>query len=379
MNTYDFVPIIEKKLPHRCSPLPCGHGEFSGKSGLIEGRITTLKPLFIPLPMDDKERQIRRLRESIEHNRYHNKYVFNTVNEVPVIPGSSIKGVIRSVAEAVANSCVSFFEKDRGKSYKTYKTKKFDPANRETVPVRSQFALPDGFYPCTDLSNLCITCRLFGFQSSGGSFQGKVNIFDSRAENGYEFLDWTTLIELSNPKPHHKAFYASSSDLQKIAGRKFYFHHKPDTLILTAEKASRNSTVRPLESAVFDFKVAFNNLTEDEYALFLYSLFLENGVCHKIGYGKPAGLGSVKIEPLKITLFDTEKKYQEFITDSKQEKSDEQLKEHVKEQTKRYQENKSDNLEALRRIWGWAGIYDIHYPTFNWFLENPGRSIRETP
>ena len=384
MNPYDFVPIVENKPPQRHPP--CGHDKFSGKSGLIECKITTLKPLLIPLPMNDKERQKQGLRELIGHNergdpQYHEKYTFNTANGVPVIPGSSIKGILRSVAEAVANSCLTFFQKDNNKNYATYPSRKFDPAKRRPVTVYPQFNLQDDFYPCTNVDSLCITCRLFGFQSSERSFQGKVNISDAKVRNGYEILNWITLAELSNPKPHHKAFYGLSSDPNKIAGRKFYFHHKPDAPILSSRKTHRNSSVRPIENAVFDFKVAFTNLTDDEYILLLYSLFLEDRVCHKIGYGKPAGLGSVQTEPLKLTLFDIEKRYKGFVTDDKEERNDENSGKYVIEQTNIYREDEfATNLRELRRIWQWPGTHDIQYPDLKgWFLRNQNLPISETP
>ena len=362
MNPYDFVPIVEDKQPQRSKP--AGHDKISisdkYKSGLIECTITTLKPIFIPQPMDDGERKKRGLIVPVGHDKrgkqqYHEKYIFNTEEGVPVILGSSIKGVIRSVAEAAANSCVTFFKRP------------------------DRYSLPDGFYPCTDVDKLCITCRLFGFQSSAGSFQGKVNISDAKARNGYKNLDWIKLTELSSPKPRHTAFYALSPGSNRIAGRKFYFHHKQDAPILASqEQTHRNSTVKPIEDAVFDFNVTFTNLTDDEYALLLYSLFLEDGVCHKIGYGKPAGLGSVRIAAEKLTLFNIEKRYKKFTAD-KVEKSGEELRAHITEQTEVYRKDQSANLKALRRIWKWPGGYVIRYPGLNWFSINPNIPLSGTP
>lgn len=373
MNPYDFVPIVPEKKPERCSPYGddnpqsyYGHDKFNGKCGLIECTITTLKPIFIPLPMNEKERKERGLTKLVRDNRErtgdHKKYIFNSIEVVPVIPGSSLKGVIRSVAEAAANSCVSKF---RGKySYKHF---------RKMIDI--YYNLPNGFEECQYLEKLCITCRLFGFQSSEGSFQGKVNISDAKARK-YTNLDWITLTELSSPKPHHDAFYALPPGSNRIAGRKFYFHHKQKAPILASQKQTlRNSTVKPIEDAVFDFKVSFTNLTDDEYALLLYSLFLEDGVCHKIGYGKPAGLGSVRIAAEKLTLFNIENRYKKFTAENREEKSGDD----ITEQTKIYREDKSDNLKALRRIWEWPGIHDIQYPDFDWFSKNPNTPLSGTP
>ncbi|MBT9175528.1 MAG: hypothetical protein DDT22_01208 [candidate division WS2 bacterium] len=149
----------------------------------------------------------------------------------------------------------------------------------------------------------------------------------------------------------------------------------------SAEKTHRNSTMKPIaDGAVFDLKVTFTNLADNEYILLLYSFFLQDGVCHKIGYGKPAGLGSVKIEPIKLALFDIEKRYRGFITSDKGGREDEELKRYIEDQTELYRKDSSKNLEELRRIWKWPGIYDIQYPDFrNWFLKNPNAPISKTP
>jgi CRISPR/Cas system CSM-associated protein Csm3 (group 7 of RAMP superfamily) len=364
MNPYDFVPIVEDKEPQKSRPV--GHDKISGKSGLMDCKITTLKPFFIPRPMDEKE---RKKRKSIDPQ----EYILNTVNGVPVIPGSSIKGVIRSVAEAAANSCVSKFT--GGYRYKHFGNK-----------INVYYTLPNGFEECQYIEKLCITCRLFGFQSPEKSFQGKVNISDAKARNGYKNLGRVTLTELLGPKPHHAAFYALSPGSNRIAGRKFYFHHKQDAHILRSTKkpSHLNSTVNPIEDAAFDFKVSFTNLTDDEYKLLLYSLFLEDRVYHKLGYGKPAGLGSVRIEAEKLTLFDIddiEKRYKKITADDRKEKSGKKLRDHIAEQTKIYCEDKSANLQALRRIWKWPGGYDICYPTLkdrNWFSNNPDTPLSGT-
>ena len=353
LNPYGFVPIVHETKLERCSPY--GHDKFNGKSGVITCMISTLNPIFIPLPMNDKERKKRVLTKPVRDNRgrtgEHKEYIFNSIEGVPVIPGSSLKGVIRSVAEAAANSCVSKF----GGRY-TYK--------HFGKWVDISYNLPNGFEECQYLEKLCITCRLFGFQSSAESFQGKVNISDAKAKK-YKNCNKITLTELSTPKPHHDAFYARSSGTNIIAGRKFYFHHKQGANILSSRiPTRRNSTVNPIKDAEFKFNVSFTNLTDEEYALLLYSLFLEDNVCHKIGYGKPAGLGSVQIKPVKCTLFDIER-YKTFTPDSKEEYEGAGLSTYIKEITKTYREDKSANLEALRRIWEWPGTHDIQYPDFN--------------
>jgi hypothetical protein len=88
--------------------------------------------------------------------------------------------------------------------------------------------------------------------------------------------------------------------------------------------------LRPLDTgSVFRFSVTFENLTDDELAALVASLVLsdraplsasEGGertkVRHKLGYAKPAGLGSVEIRLTKATLLpDPEARYQKFFID----------------------------------------------------------------
>ena len=64
-----------------------------------------------------------------------------------VIPGSSLKGAIRSVVEAISESCVS----------KTVKK------------VRDAFPTEYKFFNECQQDNLCVACRMFGAMG----FQGK--------------------------------------------------------------------------------------------------------------------------------------------------------------------------------------------------------------
>ncbi|HQH33761.1 MAG TPA: hypothetical protein PLA84_09550, partial [Petrotogaceae bacterium] len=70
------------------------------------------------------------------------------------------------------------------------------------------------------------------------------------------------------------------------------------------EPTERNSTVRPVRAGVtFTFKVYFDRINEEELKKLVWTLTLgsnENTNCHKMGKGKPIGLGSVKIKVDKV-------------------------------------------------------------------------------
>lgn len=88
-----------------------------------------------------------------------------------------------------------------------------------------------------------------------------------------------------------------------IRGRKYYWHNIKNKAPGSEEEAKtkRNASVEliPRESK-FVFDVYYNNIGDDELNNLIWVLTLgvndENGEqCHKIGHGKPIGLGSVKI------------------------------------------------------------------------------------
>lgn len=95
MNPYDFVPIDFTHVPERHEPLQ--HHKFQGICGNLTGTITAETPIFIK----------RGESNEFQKNR-QGKYI---------IPGTSLKGLFRSVAETVANGC---FGGKFGKKEKAY-------------------------------------------------------------------------------------------------------------------------------------------------------------------------------------------------------------------------------------------------------------------
>jgi len=330
-NPYNFVPILWNTPPARERPI--GHEKFNGKSGIITCELVAETPIFIPSTFDGdiiKQNNRRIMKEFCYRAPGHPK--------TKIIPGSSLKGVIRSVAEAVANSCLSQFAEIYGNNanYANYIT--------------------DDFRPCSDINNLCITCRMFGMLSSQTVFKGKINFEEATIQGEYQELD-ITLPFLATPKPHHGAFYIVN---ERIAGRKFYYH---STQIITAQSnASHSSAIKPLATgATFIFNVDFENLTDEEYKLLLYSLVLEEDMRHKIGMGKPVGLGSVKISITQIRLLNNERELESIGN----------LEEHIEQHTQEFRNNQDANMNALRNIWHWPPENNRRYPSREWFNTHP--------
>jgi CRISPR-associated protein (TIGR03986 family) len=102
------------------------------------------------------------------------------------------------------------------------------------------------------------------------------------------------------------AHYGTSPEQTQIRGHKLYWHKgsEPDVEATAAELQHEKQLTRimPLQPGVrFTFRVRFENLRSEELGALLWALALpgETGKVyrHKLGMGKPLGLGAVAIAP----------------------------------------------------------------------------------
>ncbi len=167
---------------------------------------------------------------------------------------------------------------------------------------------------CNDRDNVCPACSLFGMtgKTSNGS---RLRFTDAIMDKPMPRSEKVLLKELSGPKTSYLPFFLRSmdgkpdkdisydNDAYTIRGRKFYWHNmKKDSYIdTTGKEGERNASVELVkEGSRFRFSVYYDNLSDDEVNKLIWTLTLGENVedgkqCHKIGHGKPIGLGSVKI------------------------------------------------------------------------------------
>ncbi|GHS92429.1 hypothetical protein AGMMS50276_00290 [Synergistales bacterium] len=99
VNPYNFVSLGDKcSRPEKGAPMPW-ETDDKKLSGVIECTLETLTPLFIP-------------RGASENDREFFSYDYTSADPKPIIPGSSIRGLIRSVFEALTNSCLSTVDEE---------------------------------------------------------------------------------------------------------------------------------------------------------------------------------------------------------------------------------------------------------------------------
>jgi CRISPR/Cas system CSM-associated protein Csm3 (group 7 of RAMP superfamily) len=184
---------------------------------------------------------------------------------VPILPGPTLRGAVRSVVEAVTAACLAV----RGEA-----TRLLPPPLQ---PLR----------PCTRRDALCPACRLFGTLG----YQGRVRFADARLAGGDTAVAHAP--PLYQPRPGRGG---------APPGRKFYRHGNP-----------AQGTV-PLEvcpaGAIFGWRLEFANLQLAELGLLLLALGLgQPPLWLKLGGYKPACFGSLRFELDALSLDDPSQRY----------------------------------------------------------------------
>lgn len=185
-----------------------------------------------------------------------------------IIPGSSLKGVLRSLVELFTYSCVCKTRARWGGDRHRYGECRYDSKSRH--------------------GDLCPACKLFGAMG----YQGQVRFDDAPQRAGENQL------HLIPPQ------YQPRLDRNL---RRYYPHALIDD----------RAPTWPLEVATvgarFALSAQFTNLTEGELGLLLIALGQEPwALCPKVGAGKSSGLGAVRIEGLEVERWQTDQAYKAF-------------------------------------------------------------------
>jgi len=187
---------------------------------------------------------------------------------------------------------------------------------------------------CNSLDSLCPACLLFGIAGENDALASRIKITDAKLIN--QDIELKSIFhapgilpELASPKLSATEFYLKKQKDKyhtwnydyagwwidegnekklkldenykpQIQGRKFYWHHKIDQppYIINSSATERNVGVRPVKKGIFfSFRIYFNGISYLELKRLLWTLTIgdshEHG--HKIGMGKPIGLGSIQI------------------------------------------------------------------------------------
>ena len=193
-------------------------------------------------------------------------YKFFRSKDQLTVPGTTLKGAVRSVAEAISASCVSV------------------RSRRDNQKLR-------GYPPCNVKKGeknirICPACRIFGTTN----YRGHISFSDA-SPNGNIEPEIIKIAELWRPRrliPKRK-FYRSGQyvELKDQSPEKYYRY------IEAVPKAS-----------IFTFDLFFENAQESDLSLVFHSMGIGQGFKIKIGGAKPRCLGDVSFAVREIAVMD---------------------------------------------------------------------------
>jgi CRISPR/Cas system CSM-associated protein Csm3 (group 7 of RAMP superfamily) len=241
--------------------MPIGHDTFRKDllSGWIDLELEALSPVHVASGL---WKLVQGTRPSMVRELVR-------VNGTPVIPGSSLKGCVRAIVEAISPACVRATES-------------------RDIPI------PCGLRGCASKEHLCIACRIFGAQN----FQGLIRFSDFRLIEGV--VEIAEVPQLFQPRPREGLYFRG----RFVRGRKFYMHG--------AKQAQGTGQIEVCRSGSrFRGRLDVTNLSEAQLGLVLSGLGLDpqHTFRPKLGGAKPACYGSIQPRILRINIASPQQDY----------------------------------------------------------------------
>lgn len=305
---YAFVTLPDVSKAQR-EPAAGHHTAFgtSGTrlyTGFVEGVIVSDSPVHIATgvvePLNDEFFQSRADRPAIAANRGRDSddlvlpHTATLMREaeglVRIIPGSTLKGLVRSAVEAITNPGIGFMPRRKGKKV-------------ENEVTGEQPAPPPG------PPKLTVAGRLFGVVGKDSGYQGHCRFADApQLSGGGELF---RRLPLYGPRPGEAGpqFYFKVPD-RVFKGRKFYRredYQESAAPYILVESCRAGSTFR--------FRLDYDVLSAAELGVLLIALGAEHSDERlkdrtvpylKVGGGKPVAFGSVRFTQLQAHAFDAE-------------------------------------------------------------------------
>ncbi len=298
---YEFIPFLEKpEVEKYSSHNKVAENTYSGKLKL---RITTLSPLHIGSKQQDYDQTGNVLKKQIRRNGNL------------IIPGSSLKGAVRSIAEAISYSCAAESPFQELKSL---------------LPRENRVA-------CSNIHQrgLCMACSIFGMANNKEGYKGKVAFGEFAWKKGNLSRQMIPVLEspFKNYPDNHDVFGSSdkshygnerlyyckaceAGDCQTCSkekffqckeragrkremgfrGRKFYSTGREISPESVREDGKENCFEMVDSESVFEGELVFQNLKKEEGKLLSYALDIGHHFTMKLGYGKPLGYGKIKVD-----------------------------------------------------------------------------------
>jgi len=245
-----------------------------------------------------------------------------------------------------------------------------------------------------------LTEAMFGKVDKHGAraFKGRLRFLDAIAVKGGPHWCESTLVPpiLSSPKLTTFQHYLTqdgrqgrhglttyiSGDHTTIRGHKLYWHRYDQNSNLTqfqepnqhgqkladlreqGTRHTQHTIIRPIRSGVvFSGQIHFENLTNLELGALLHALELPGGCAHRLGMGRPLGLGSIQISVESLNLVDRMARYRAWQATGESQGDPERFRREfeiaVVEHATKSQETMLSTREGLRKIARLDALFQI--------------------
>jgi hypothetical protein len=354
-NPYRWVPATQGQLPRE---RPLYRHRCQGMAGRLTCSLTSLTPFLI--------------------NDGQGKFIRSRKSNQPFIPATSLKGNIRSLAELIGNAAVPF---------------RNDKMDIDSEHRLDRAATGDGVGRQLD-----VAARTFGYLDGKKVFAGLIRFSDGILQ-GREPTPLNCTVAVGQPKSSHTAFYPGNRH------RKFYHHNYGATTLTPPHPGIKQvSNVRPLPPGVeFKFRVDFENLREEELALLLYCLALEESVAvtlsaqavggttpvtltgplrHKLGNCKPHGGGSVHIKVDRMELRGDPKERYRSVESAAAVFEGDAVRSEIERRTQLIRGRNVPTMQHLRAMLIYAPddprAGNVNYPEYAWLNANSTTQLKPT-
>lgn len=303
---YDFVPLPPERSGNQF-PSATGHHTVLGSgaenllSGQLQAQIVAEAPLIVAsgrvTTVDALLQHGDVAPESVGDDTIVLEHVRSRGKRI--IPGTSLKGVIRSVVEAITHTGATFtpVHRDRTRRSSGREVLVTDIRNRSEQPGFSRSAAP----PLLSLS-----ARLFGITSGRNGYQGHVSISDAPQAKGGGSL--FRRLPLYSPQADYSQSlpelttrwerYFTDQRRTGFRGRKFYRAGKPREV-----EPPYNALEVCDPGSTFTFGLRFERITPADLGILLLALGAGGEIPRlALGGGKPLALGTIRFEGITVSL-----------------------------------------------------------------------------
>ncbi len=353
-NPYDFVPLEEHPTSLAAK---LSLASAAGLSGRITFQLIVLTPLCIH---NDPGKPDQR--------NSGNLYRFAHLGGKPRIPATSLKGMLRGVHEALTNSTLGII--NRRAWYAGRIPEDYLSGGKTFTPSDALFGMVSASKQQFDVG------RAGRLLIDDLTLPGNVTLAHqdvSRPAGG-------------QPKPAHESFYFHPDGKRLILGRKFYYHQQNfrETLAIYRRRRMPEIVVEAVPiGSILTGTLRFSGLSEGELDSLIYALILEHGTAHKLGYGKPLGLGSLEIRITQLhiesALNDVPARFLSYGESTLEDRSAEvQIRrDRARDEWQRRAGGGAASHAAFVSIAHWPQTENFVYPDFDYFRSQRGRTAQD--